>query len=258
MKKNNLLIYLAVAMLTAAVLCASVLLFKIRQKENSGNEFYTLAQISGNVIPENPGTQSDEDNLKLSENRSVCHKDYRPVYEKNNDFAGWIRIENTGINYPVMQTPNNSDYYLNHGFDREYSDFGVPYIDGKCVIGKSNNLIVYGHNMNDGSMFGNLCSYSDYEYFKTHRYIYFDTMEESKKYVIVASFICDLDTEVFAYNQYTDMNRNEFETFKSEIENRQLYNTNEGIEYGDELLTLSTCEYSHRNGRFVVVAKEVD
>lgn len=190
----------------------------------------------------------------------TAREKYAEVYAANNDFVGWISIEGTAIDYPVMQTVDRPNYYLRRGFDRDYSKHGVPYIQEDCVVGSSDNLIIYGHNMNDGSMFANLCKYKSKDFWQTHTTIRFDTLDGFGVYEIVAVF----KTVVYAQNgfryfDYVEMDDPaRFDAFIARCKALSLYDTGVEAEYGDKLITLSTCEYSRENGRMVVVARKVE
>ena len=188
---------------------------------------------------------------------SKSENPYAELAAKNSDFIGWISIDGTNVNYPVMQTRDNPDYYLKHNFEKEYSDFGVPYLDASCVVEQSNNLIIYGHHMNDGSMFADMEKYKDSSFWLEHQTIDFSTMESNGKYTVIAAFAFDTNNEEFNYTHYANMSESEFNEYLREISKRSIYKTSAKAEYGDELITLSTCEYTHSNGRFVVVAKKV-
>lgn len=129
--------------------------------------------------------------------------------------------------------------------------------DEACMTGISNNLVIYGHHMNDGSMFADLCKYTDADFYKEHPTIAFDTLSGLGKYEVVAAFKFNTNRETFKYNEYTLMDEVQFAEFMENVRARQLYDTGVAAEYGDQLLTLSTCEYTYPNGRFVVVAKKV-
>lgn len=182
---------------------------------------------------------------------------YRPLYEQNNDLVGWIRIDGTGIDYPVMQTPSNPDYYLKHSFEKKWSDYGVPYVDGSCTIGLSNNLIIYGHNMKNGTMFHDLVNYTKNGFYEAHPVIYFDSVDAPGQYQIIAAFRYNTNKETFVYNEHTDMNEVEFAEYVENCRARSIYDTGFSAKFGDQLITLSTCEYTYTNGRFVVVAKKI-
>ena len=182
---------------------------------------------------------------------------YRPLYEQNNDLVGWIRIDGTGIDYPVMQTPSNPDYYLKHSFEKKWSDYRVPYVDGSCTIGLSNNLIIYGHNMKNGTMFHDLVNYTKNGFYEAHPVIYFDSVDAPGQYQIIAAFRYNTNKETFVYNEHTDMNEVEFAEYVENCRARSIYDTGFSAKFGDQLITLSTCEYTYTNGRFVVVAKKI-
>lgn len=116
--------------------------------------------------------------------------------------------------------------------------------------------MIYGHHMNDGSMFADLCKYTDADFYKEHPTIAFDTLSGLGKYEVVAAFKFNTNRETFKYNEYTLMDEVQFAEFMENVRARQLYDTGVTAEYGDQLLTLSTCEYTYPNGRFVVVAKK--
>ena len=111
--------------------------------------------------------------------------------------VGWIFIEGTEVNYPVMQTPDNPDYYLKHSFDKTWSDYGVPYVDESCTVGTSNNLVIYGHNMKNGSMFSGLVQYKSKEFFESHPVICFDTVDEPGQYQVIAAFRYNTNNEIW-------------------------------------------------------------
>ena len=150
---------------------------------------------------------------------------------------------------------------LEHDFKHQYSDYGVPYLDEKTTIGanaQSNNLIVYGHNMKTGTIFGCLTEYKKAAYYQEHPYIEFDTLYGDAKYEVFAAFAIDVvqDTS-FVYNQYVDMDEDTYNDYVAEVIRRSDVDSGIRPEYGEQLLTLSTCEYSSANGRYVVVARKV-
>ncbi len=181
--------------------------------------------------------------------------------QENKDFFGWISIEDTELNYPVMYTPNNAEYYLHRAFDHSSSQSGVPFLDANYVEG-SQNYLVYGHNMRNGTMFSILMSYASEEFLKEHPIIKFDTLEESGEYKVLAAFYSEAPIQEegeFKYYEYANLtNQIDFETYLQEITARSLYRTGISADYKDQLLTLSTCSYHTPNGRFVVVAKRIN
>lgn len=186
--------------------------------------------------------------------------EYQALYALNSDMVGWIEIEGTAISYPVMQTPDNKDYYLTHNFEEEESKWGCIYVREQCdVFTPSDNLVIYGHYKSDGTMFHDLHGYYRKAYWEEHPTIRFDTIYERHTYEIVAVFKTTANLgEGFAYHRFNDaINEAEFNEFMDTVKSLSFYDTGVDAEYGDMLITLSTCEYTQENGRLVVVAKRV-
>ncbi|MGN0291931.1 MAG: class B sortase [Lachnospiraceae bacterium] len=184
--------------------------------------------------------------------------DYEALHKQNSDMAGWISIEDMDINYPVMYTPESPNFYLKRNFDKEESNYGVPYISEACDIETpSDNIIIYGHHIKGRKMFGELMNYEEESFYKEHKIINFDTLKEEGKYEVFAVFkTTAYEGEGFAYYEFIDAkDESEFKDFVKQCKSLALYETGITPEYGDKLLTLSTCEYSQEEGRFVVVAK---
>lgn len=230
--------------------------------KNSASTFEDLQEQIKNTdeLPssETEGTSvTGESESTSTETEPTVFDKYRPLQEQNGDMVGWIFIEGTEVNYPVMQTPDNPDYYLKHSFDKTWSDYGVPYVDEACTVGSSNNLVIYGHNMKNGSMFSGLVQYKSKEFFESQPVICFDTVDEPGQYQVIAAFCYNTNNETFKYNKHSDMDEVEFAEYVANCKSRSLYDTGITAEYGDMLITLSTCEYTYTNGRFVVVAKKI-
>ncbi|MBQ7359192.1 MAG: class B sortase [Lachnospiraceae bacterium] len=193
--------------------------------------------------------------------------EYKNLFNKNEDLIGWIKIADNNkkstafIDYPVVQADDN-DYYLRRDFEGEYDKNGSIFLDKDCdVIKRSTNLIIYGHHMRTGKMFGKLDKYSDKDFYEDHKYIEFDTIYEKGVYEVMYVFrskIYEEDDIVFKYYQFIDVNSEaEFESNMREMAEMSLYDTGVTAKYGDQLLTLSTCDYYTDYGRFVVVAKRI-
>lgn len=184
--------------------------------------------------------------------------DYAELFLENSDMVGWISIQDTNINYPVMQSKDEPNFYLKHGFDKAYSDYGCPYIQENCDVKlPSDNLIVYGHHMNNGSMFANLTKFEDKDFWENHKTIEFNTLTDKQEYEIVAVFkTVAYSEEGFRYYDFVNAeSAKDFDSYIAKCKELSLYDTKVNVEYGDKLITLSTCEYSRQNGRLVVVAK---
>lgn len=186
--------------------------------------------------------------------------EFKDLYLQNNDMVGWFSIPGTDISYPVMQTPDQPDYYLKKNFQKEYSAHGCLYAREVCDINKpSDNITIYGHRMRDGSMFARLDKFMEKSYWEENPYIYFDTLTELHTYKIMAVFLTTATVgKGFAYHTFVDAaNEAEFDSFVDTCKKLALYDTGIDAEFGDKLITLSTCEYSQTHGRLVVVAKRI-
>ena len=186
---------------------------------------------------------------------------YEALYRENSDLVGWLSIEDMVIDYPVMQCEDD-EYYLHHDFYGEDSKYGCLYVRDRADVNTpGTNFIIYGHNMKDGSMFGDLDLYQKESFFLEHPTICFDTLYEERTYEIVAVFrsrVYRSDEEGFRYYQfYEAQTQEEFDDFYGNIKELSLYDTGVTAQYGDNFLTLFTCAYHVEDGRFAIVAKEV-
>lgn len=191
----------------------------------------------------------------IVETESGILSEYQALYDYNPDFVGWIEIADTVINYPVVQTPDRPEYYLHRDFDGEYNDRGCLFADALCDVEESDNTIIYGHHMNDGSMFAALVNYEKRSFWEEHSEIRFDTLMEHRTYEIFAVFRTTASVgQGFPYHRFTDAaNANEFDTYVADCKALSIYDTGIIPVYGDQLICLSTCEYTRENGRFVVM-----
>ena len=230
MKSKYLMI--GAAFFSALFLFSGVMLWRQYADEKQSAEAFD--KIAALVEAETPSADEPQESEPPQPEQTAFEK-YAVVYEQNSDFVGWISIERTNIDYPVMQTIDNPNYYLKHSFEKQYSDYGVPYVQENCDLGLSDNCVIYGHHMNNGSMFADLCKYTDEDFYREHKTIRFDTLSGFGEYEIMAVF----------------------KTYIAKCKELALYDTGVSAEYGDKLITLSTCEYSCQNGRMVVVAKQV-
>lgn len=186
---------------------------------------------------------------------------YRKLHTQNSDLVGWISIEGTDIDYPVVQA-NDNELYLKRTFDGNENAHGCIFADASCSVTKpSDNIILYGHHMKDGSMFAMLDQYKKESFWLEHPVICFDTLYRQGSYEVMAVFVESVNTggtAEFRYYDFTDAaNEKEFQDFVHGCIERSIYTTGAWAEPGDELLTLSTCEYTKNNGRMVVVAKKI-
>lgn len=186
---------------------------------------------------------------------------YADLYEQNHDLAGWLRIEGTQIDYPVMHTPEEPEYYLHRDFYGNHADGGCLFIGGGVARGEG-NTIIYGHHMGDGSMFARLLSYGEQDFADRHPIICYDTCYEEGRYQVAAAFYSDLDgagENGFAYYEYLDLSEEAaFQDYIGQAAANSVIETGITPAFGEELITLSTCSYHRENGRFVVVAKKIE
>ncbi len=242
MKKSNYFLISICIMLILVIVYCVVNLYKGYTEDSA-----QLNQLS--TIAESIKVNGDE----VDENK------YKDLYEQNHDFIGWIRIDDTPIDYPVMQSKDNPEFYLRHNFNKEYSRFGVPFVQANCDIETDDNIIIYGHNMRNKTMFNTLTKYSDKEFYDNHKFVHFDTLNESNLYEVIAVFKTRAYSDNgFRYYDFTKANtEEEFNAYIEKCKALSFYETCLTAEYGDRLLTLSTCEYTQNNGRLVVVAKQI-
>ncbi len=172
-----------------------------------------------------------------------------------------MKINGTKINYPVAQT-NNNDYYLEHNQYKKKDKRGCLFLDKDNQIdNKNSNLIIYGHNMKNQTMFGELLMYKNFNFYNNHKLIELSTKHVVAKYRIISIFASEVfykDQKVFKYYNFKNsLTKTEYETYVKGIKDLSLYNIDETAEYGEQLLTLSTCDYYKKDGRFVIVAKKI-
>ncbi len=198
-----------------------------------------------------------------SENNEQDEINLKPLYEVNNDLIGWVKIDNTSLNYPVMQSKIDN-FYLRKDFYKKYSSYGTPFLAKGCSVNESDNLIIYGHHMGNRKMFACLEDYKSKEFYEKNKIIDFYTLNEGKtiktSYEIFTVFkTVAYTSNGFKYYNYINFSdEDEFNAFINKVQDiLKMYDTNITPKYGDKLITLSTCEYSQKNGRIVIVAKKI-
>lgn len=233
---------------------------KIREYSHGDEDLKQIYDIMGPIrlsVPEyqpSEGTEAETGEFAKEERLEVCAR----LSDANSDTIGRIRIEGTVIDYPVMHTPNEPNFYLKRGFDKNYSAYGMIYMDGGCSLGaECRNYILYGHHMKNGTMFGSLENYKDEAYFRTHPIIGFDTLGEVHDYEIAAvvKFPADIVTEAFA-DMLAARTKEEYDALISYLKENSLYDTEVVPEWPEQLVTLTTCEYSQKDGRLLVAARQ--
>lgn len=185
---------------------------------------------------------------------------YREKAEMYPDFAGWLTIDGTEIDYPVMRSPDEAERYLHRDFEGNYSRAGTPFMLPISDPSLPNeNIIIYAHHMKDGSMFGGLPVYDTLAGFTEHQRIRFDTLYARGEYQVIAAFRTSIGADdEFPYYRYEWLDDEAmFDRYMRGVMANRLYDTGETASYGDQLLTLSTCDYNEPNGRLVVVARRI-
>ncbi len=243
MKKIFFIVF--IILLVGLILTSGIFIYRSLKEEQKQEDI--IDEIS--IIADNP------ENIENEEVKDDIN--FEGLYEINSDIIGWIRIEGTGIDYPVMQTKDRPNYYFRKNFYKEYSFLGTPYLAEQCDLNSSDNLIIYGHNIRKHKMFGELENYKSEEYYKQHKTIIIYTQEGKTEYEIVSVFKTKAHSSFEYYKYYNLQEESKFNTFINKCNELAFYNTEKTAEYGDKLLTLSTCEYSQKNGRLVIVAKKL-
>lgn len=223
-----------------------------RQENDTFLELAKLAEHEGAAESGLTGTDGKESGDQAKQSR------YAVIAGQNPDFAGWLKIDRTVIDYPVMYTPEDVQYYIRRDFYGKESVSGTPFIGDHCNV-DSQGMIIYGHNMKNDTIFGALDEYADRDYWREHPVIRFSTVEEEREYEVFAAFRTRLlyeNEEGFRYYEYVgDLTEETFGEFVEQAEAAALYDTGIRPEYGDQFLMLSTCSYHTKNGRFVVAAR---
>lgn len=189
----------------------------------------------------------------INNSRQVLPK-FKPLLEINKEVVGWINIPGTNIDYPVLQAGDN-DYYLNHDINGNKSLFGSIFMDFRNNTNRSNsNIILYGHNMKNGSMFHDLVYYKDQQFFEKHSIIFFDTLYEEEKWEVFSVYVTDVNFNYLVTNFKTF---EEYDKYLNAIKGKSLFKKDITLTKDDRILTLSTCSYEFKNARLVVQAKLV-
>ncbi len=262
---GNLINFFIILLLIAAAVCLSIYIINTIKGYKSKKELQEMTEIVGVTIEEGeidlPGifTSKDTNEADRPQMPEILEK-YKNLYYINSDFVGWIKSENTVLNYPVMQ---NGTYYLYRNFKGEDDNYGLPFLDYRCDIKEpSMNYIIHGHNMRSGDMFAEILKYRNNSYYVKHKKIFFDTIFETGTYEVFAAFKVSVNKKSKEYFDYYDFidtdSESEFNNFIYNIKQHDFYETNIWPSYGDRLLTLSTCEYSVEDGRFVVMARKIE
>lgn len=264
MKKNKAKNIILVLL---AVICVCVLLYSLYQgliiyipQKQEQQRFDELRQIvkqesegkSGSTQPAEAETRSGSDKVET-------HSAFNGLATINDDFRGWLKIEDTVIDYPVMKSSEDDpEYYLHRDFDKNYSFSGTPFI-GAGADENSDAFVIYAHNMNNDTMFGTLDYYADKEWAEQHKYINFDILDENRVYRVFSAFQTALgsESEFKYYERAGKLSDEDYKAFVNDIKDASVMFTGECPDKKTQIIMLSTCSYHTENGRFVVAAYRV-
>jgi sortase B len=250
--KRFLLIFIATICAIVFAVCAYYLITYFMDINKSEKSFDDIRKP---VVTDEQGNE-EEDSYKERQEWLLKLK------ADNDDLVGWLYIKGTKVDYPVMQTKDEQDFYIHRDFDKEYSSAGTLFASELSDFDKPSEVItIYGHMMKAGTMFGGLKKYTEKKYWEKHKIIRLDTLQEERNYEIMSVFktavATGLDSE-FKYYNYADFEDEEdYNKFIAQAVGRQFYSTGVPASYGDEFIMLSTCEYSQKNGRLVVLARRI-
>ena len=244
--------------------CFSAVMFmtQIMKAKQEQDAFADLANIAAKA-EQDIILNDDNDNASgtLSENKTGKPlPQYEDIYAKNSDFVGWLCIPNTRIDYPVMLTPNEPEYYLHRSFDKSDSQSGTPFI-GKDGTADSDCFIVYAHNMKNGTMFGTLDSYANEDFWRENKTFSFNTLYEYREYEVFAAVKTEIlhadENGLRYYNCAGELSEADYKELEEWLSANSIYDTGISPAYGEQILILSTCSYHTTDGRFVVAAKRI-
>lgn len=263
MKKTVINILMVVCLLVA-VGCGGYLAYYYYNSNKSENAFEDLR---GKIVEEEYKDGQDEEKgpQMVMVDGVMVQKKFEQLYRDNHDFIGWVTIADTRVDYPVMHTPNDTErgeYYIHRDYDKQYSAAGLPFVDGNCLIEPpTDNVILYGHNMNAGTMFHDILEYQNEDFYNGHKTFTFDTIYGDGTYEVVAMFygqILPEESTAFKYYEFVNAGtEEEFLEFVNNVKRMSVINTGVDVKYGDKLVTLSTCAYHVEDGRFAVIGKKI-
>ena len=263
---TNILLVVFIVLLLGSGADLGIYYINLSKSESKFEELKTLIDTDSNTVaPDDIDEAEKKENYitYVDVNGVQVQSKYVNLYKRNNDFIGWLMIPETKIDYPVMYTPSDEQYYLHTDFDKENNYAGTLFLGkGSDYVKPSDNIVIYGHNMKAGTMFHDLLLYEDEDFYKKHKYVYFHTIENNGDYEIIAAFRTVINEEKedsFKYYEFFDAdNKEEFDEYVNKVKEMTPYDIPVSAEYGDKLITLSTCAYHANQGRYVVVAKKIN
>lgn len=234
-----------------------MILRELTAQKQQINEFQTLADlVAEEPVANTPGTLANSPGngaIGADTPTPAPYRNLQPLFEQNPDCIGWIYIENTAVNYPLMHTPKEPEKYLRKSFSKKSSSAGVPFIEANCTP-TCDNLILYGHNMKNGTMFADVTKYRDRDYLEAHPVIEMETAQGIKQYTVFA--VIQAKNNDSWYGFHSALDEAEYNSYVADIKERALHDTGITPKYGQQLLTLSTCYGKTKSDRILVIGAE--
>lgn len=225
--------------------------------ESEADPEIPTSEVPEDHVEEETGREEENVTEETEQPREILPQ-YRELYEENGDIWGWVSIPGTVIDYPVMHTASDPDKYLHLDFSENYNYAGTPYLDAGCDE-NSDNLLIYAHNMKDGTMFQALAKYASREFWEDHPTFVLNTLYEEREFEVLAAFydrVYYKTEDCFKFYQLKNVeNGQEFDSAVEILKEKSIYDTGITAEYGDQLAMLVTCAYHVKNGRFVLVGR---
>lgn len=219
-RNKPVLIIFCLLLSAAAVLAGANIYSELKERQKEKENFAAVSQIAEPTVT---AAQTETEPTK----QPAAERNIQALIAENSDCIGWLSIDGTNISYPVMHTPSDPQKYLRRNFYGKYSQSGVPFLDGRCDL-QSTNLIIYGHNMKNGTMFSDLKRYVDRDFLNAHRTVKFETTDGVQTFIV---------TEALKTNTSDAW----YDRIAAE-DSRQLI--------------LSTCYGSGKDGRLLIIAVE--
>ena len=273
-KRISIIIYLLLTALIILSLIYIINFFSLKQEAKEQSKLLNAIHIYEKEVAKN--TLEDEERVIEENEETVIGKNteeqkketermlqVKQLQGQNTDIVGWLEIENTNINYPVLQGADNN-YYMTHNYKNEKSKNGSIFLEANYNWNiPSNNLLIYGHNLGNGMMFQELLKYEKKSFYQEHPVIRFTTAEEDTEYEIISVFKSRVyyksEKNVFRYYYFiNNESEEEYNEFVKNAKNASLYPIDATASYGDQLITLSTCSYYVEDGRFAVVGRKIE
>ena len=235
----NLILYI---ILLSILIYSGIKIFKWYKDKTNNNKI--VEQIKSTVIVEENNEDGNENGYTV---------DFNKLKEQNNETIAWLKINNTNVEYPVVKATNNN-FYLNHSFDKSKNSAGWIFADYKNKFDNTDkNIVIYGHNMRDGSMFGSMLNILDAKWYENEENTNITLYNENEKCIYKVFSIYKIENEDY-YIKTEFKNDNEFEEFVKNLKKRSIKDFNVDISKDDNILTLSTCA---NNNKYRIVLHSV-